>query len=181
MGIFGPFAGRFLDRYGALQTMRISLLLMAMGVMCYVLLPTQVSDEQAIRTIVMWVIGAQFLIGAGSVFFSGAVTYGSMRATPKENWGVVSGLQSVNLMVGTALGASIAANLVGSWGHGESTTAVIPDGALFALFGAITLLLFGLGIVSWCKNRASYDALLNIHDEQSAFPARAGKIKSRLE
>lgn len=181
MGIFGPFAGRFLDRYGALQTMRISLLLMAMGVMCYVLLPTKISGEQAIRTVVIWVIGAQFLIGAGSVFFSGAVTYGSMRATPKENWGVVSGLQSVNLMVGTALGASIAANLVGSWGQGEATTAVIPEGALFALFGAITLLLLGLGIVSWCKNRNAYDALLDKDEEPSRFPARAGKIKLRLE
>ena len=170
MGIFGPFAGRFLDRYGPLQTMRISLMLITIGILGYVMLPSHASDASAIRLVIIWVVCAQFFIGAGSVFFSGAVTYSSIRAVEKERWGVISGLQSVNLMVGTAFGASIAADLVGSWSQGESATAVIPPGALFALFGIMALITLGLCVFTWLKDRAAFDRPLsaNGHADDAA-------------
>jgi MFS family permease len=160
MGIFGPFAGRFLDRYGPLQTMRISLMLIALGILAYVMLPSSANDDGSVQLILIWVVCAQFLIGAGSVFFSGAVTYSSIRAVEKERWGVISGLQSVNLMVGTALGASIAADLVGSWSQGASGSTVIPPGALFTLFGIMAIITIGLCVLTWMKDRTAYDASL---------------------
>ncbi len=171
MGLIGPFAGRFLDRYGALQTMRVSLVLMTLGALCYVLLPARIAGDEAVRQVVFWVVGAQFLIGAGSVFFSGAVTFSSLRATVKERWGVVSGLQSVNLMIGTALGASLAAELVAAWGRAVGDAATIPDGALFALFGALAATLALLAALCFWRKRAAYDALLDSGTASAAASA----------
>ena len=161
MGIFGPFAGRFLDRFGPLRAIRSSLVTMSLGMLCYLMLPFPVPDEHAAFTVMWLVVCAQFIIGAGSVLFSGAVTYSCLRATQKEKWGVVSSLQSVNLMVGTALGACVAGNLVGSGGGGSGETMLSQINPFLMLFGMITAIFVGLSVFSMLKNRQHYEALLD--------------------
>lgn len=163
MGIFGPFAGAWTDRYGMRQISRIGLTAMAVALCGYAFLPPSVSSQSLFMVLAAVIIG-QFICGTGSVFFSAANTYSCLHSVPPKRWGAISSLQSVTLMAGTALGSTISADLVSAWtvkttkASQPITDALgtnFPPFALALLFGVGGLCLIILAVNGWMKKNIS--------------------------
>jgi len=146
MGILGPFAGGMSDRYGMQKIITLGLALMTLGIMGYIALPSSY-DPSMLTFYIVGIIFLQTLIGAGSTFFGAANTNSCLHSISHDQQASISGLLSVNLMAGTALGATLAGeffNLVGGVKHVKDTVAqgnslIFPPHAFSWLFGVCTV------------------------------------------
>ncbi|MFD2113360.1 MFS transporter [Thiorhodococcus fuscus] len=160
MGLLGPFAGGWSDRYGMQQISRIGITAMAVALCAYAFLPPVVTAESFAFVLGALIVG-QFISGSGSVFFSAANTNSCLHSVQPNRWGTVSSLQSVTLMAGTALGSTLAADLVSVWGlQGQDASQGalgegFPPNALMLLFGAGGLSLVLLSAIGWTRKNLS--------------------------
>ncbi len=163
MGIIGPFAGAMSDCYGMQKIITLGLALMTFGIMGYIALPST-NDPDTLIYYIIGIITLQAIIGAGSTFFSAANTNSCLHSISKDQQASVSGLLSVNLMAGTALGSTLAAeffNLVGGVKHVKDAVAqgsnlVFPPHAFSWLFSfcAIWLALLTFYATTRTKNQS---------------------------
>lgn len=163
MGIFGPFAGAWADRYGMQHLARIGVTTMAVALCALAFLPPAVTAA-TLAPVLALVVLAQFVNGTGSVSFSAANTSACLHGVTQRYWGAISSLQSVTLMAGSALGSTIAADLVSFWGEQEpdalqATADTIgksfPPNALALLFGASAVALAVLATAGWMRKGVS--------------------------
>ena len=152
MGIIGPFAGALTDRWGPVRTAFIGLALMGMAMVVYAFLPGSISQHHQWILVMSMVIGGQMLIGAGSIFFSAANMVSCMHGVHDIQRGAVSSLLSVNLMAGTALGSTLAGDLItflqGLQSNVSSGFGQFPPQTNWMLFGVDAILLISLVIIA---------------------------------
>ncbi|WP_028585439.1 MFS transporter [Desulfogranum mediterraneum] len=157
-GICGPLAGRWIDRIGPMMLLRIGLVLIFLGCICYTLLPSGSAAQADTGAAIALVVLAQIFIGTGSVCFSGAFLFSSMRGVSRQSWASISSLQSVVMMAGSAIGASVAADLVGTWASGTELDQGISFTGFFLLFLLLGGMVGGLALYAFIYKRKPYDA-----------------------
>lgn len=157
-GICGPMAGKWIDRFGPMVLLRAGLVLICTGCVCYALLPSGNQAQGSHILAIAIVVLAQIFIGAGSVCFSGAFMFSSMRSVSKKLWGSISSLQSVVMMAGSAIGASVAADLVGNWATGPELDQSMNYKGFGVLFLLLAALLGVLALYSFIYKKQPYDA-----------------------
>lgn len=165
MGIFGPFAGAWADKYGMQHLARIGVTTMAVALCALAFLPPSVTTSTLVSVLAL-VIVAQFINGTGSVSFSAANTSACLHSVVPRYWGAISSLQSVTLMAGTALGSTIAADLVSFWGSQDQGAAraadavgkAFPPNALALLFGGGAFALAVLATAGWMRKATTPQA-----------------------
>jgi MFS family permease len=149
MGIIGPFAGGMSDRKGMQKTITLGLFLMTLGLIGYGTLPSTVSQQKHL-TYIITIIATQAMIGCGSTFFSAANTNSCLHSVKRNFQTSITGLLSVNLMAGSALGSTLGGeffSLIGGVKHSKDSAAMVfPPHAFAYLFGFCTIWMVVLAI-----------------------------------
>ncbi len=154
MGVLGPFAGAMSDRRGMQKTIALGLTFMGVGLAGYAFLPSTAPDGQH-APLVAAIAAIQALIGCGSTFFGAANTNSSLHSVERDRQASISGLLSVNLMAGAALGSMLGGEffqLLGGVRHaakGAGTALLFPPHAFSWLFGFCAIWMSGLVLYAW--------------------------------
>ena len=154
MGILGPFAGAMSDRRGMQKTVALGLTFMGAGLAGYALLPSAAPVGMHGRLVAAIAV-IQGLIGCGSTFFSAGNTNSILHSVGRAQQAPVSGLLSVNLMAGAALGSIFGGEFfqfIGGIGHaarGGESVLLFPPHAFSWLFGLCAVWMAGLVLYAW--------------------------------
>lgn len=138
LGVAGPIAGGWSDRYGSKRLMLLGILGMALSLLVLALVPDQTQAN------VLMLLGSLSLLGIGMGLLSAPNNSFIMQHAPKEHTGSIGGMIALTRNLGMVIGAAL------GLGAMKNATAGSVDQEHISLLAALRPVLGGYILITVC-------------------------------